>query len=66
MGNAAELCARNVYQSRGRMHCIESYKRSRAAWENGKFNNEIEPVVIPQRKGDPVVFVKDEEPYSKV
>ena len=43
---------------------IESYKRSQAAWENGKFKNEIEPVVIPQRKGDPVVFVKDEEPYN--
>jgi acetyl-CoA C-acetyltransferase len=66
MGNAAELCARECGISREAQDAfaIESYKRSQSAWENGKFNNEIEPVVIPQRKGDPVVFVKDEEPYN--
>jgi acetyl-CoA C-acetyltransferase len=66
MGNAAELCARECGISREAQDAfaIESYRRSQAAWENGKFNNEIEPVVIPQRKGDPVVFVKDEEPYN--
>ena len=66
MGNAAELCARECGISREAQDAfaIESYKRSQAAWENGKFNNEIEPVVIPQRKGDPVVFIKDEEPYN--
>ena len=43
---------------------IESYKRSQAAWEKGLFNQEIVPVEIPQRKGDPVVFAKDEEPFN--
>src|SRR6186997_2098260 len=66
MGNAAELCASTCGISRADQDAfaIESYKRSQAAWESGKFANEIEPVVIPQRKGDPVVFVKDEEPYN--
>src|SRR5581483_987105 len=43
---------------------IESYKRSQAAWLNGKFADEVVPVEIPQRKGDPVVFFKDEEPFN--
>ncbi len=66
MGNAAELCARECGISREAQDAfaIESYKRSQAAWEAGKFANEIEPVIIPQRKGDPIVFAKDEEPYN--
>jgi acetyl-CoA C-acetyltransferase len=66
MGNAAELCERECGISRDAQDAfaIESYKRSQAAWEHSRFNNEIEPVVIPQGKGDPVVFVKDEEPYN--
>ncbi len=66
MGNAAELCARECGVSREAQDAfaIESYKRSQAAWEAGKFANEIEPVIIPQRKGDPIVFAKDEEPYN--
>ena len=66
MGNAAELCARECGISRETQDAfaVESYKRSQAAWESGKFSNEIEPVIIPQRKGDPVVFAKDEEPYN--
>ena len=66
MGNAAELCASTCGISRADQDAfaIESYKRSQAAWESGKFTNEIEPVVIPQRKGDPVVFAKDEEPFN--
>jgi acetyl-CoA C-acetyltransferase len=66
MGNAAELCAKECGISREAQDAfaIESYKRSQAAWEAGKFNNEIEPVVIPQRKGDPIVVAKDEEPYN--
>lgn len=44
---------------------IQSYKRSADAWENGKFNDEIVPVEIPQRKGDPIIFDKDEE-YTAV
>ena len=60
MGNAAELCAKECGISREEQDAfaIESYKRSQAAWENGKFKNEIVPVEIPQRKGDPVVICK--------
>ena len=43
---------------------IESYKRSQLAWNNGWFNEEIVPVEIPQRKGDPILFSKDEEPFN--
>jgi acetyl-CoA C-acetyltransferase len=66
MGNAAELCAGTCGISREEQDkfAIESYKRSQAAWEGGKFANEIEPVIIPQRKGDPVVVAKDEEPFN--
>ncbi|MFA5620382.1 MAG: acetyl-CoA C-acyltransferase [Weeksellaceae bacterium] len=44
---------------------IESYKKSAKAWENGLFNDEIVPVEIPQRKGEPVLFSEDEE-YKNV
>jgi len=66
MGNAAELCARDCGISREAQDAfaIESYKRSQKAWENGKFANEIVPVEIPQRKGDPLVISKDEEPFN--
>ncbi|MBX2918521.1 MAG: acetyl-CoA C-acyltransferase [Ferruginibacter sp.] len=66
MGNAAELCASTCGVSREDQDAfaIESYKRSQAAIEAGKFDNEIVPVEIPQRKGDAVIFSKDEEPYN--
>lgn len=66
MGNAAELCAKECGISRGEQDdfAIESYKRSQAAWESGKFNQEVIPVEIPQRKGDPVIIAKDEEPWN--
>ncbi|TAL48057.1 MAG: acetyl-CoA C-acyltransferase [Chitinophagaceae bacterium] len=66
MGNAAELCASTCGISREAQDAfaIESYKRSQQAWADGKFTNEVEPVVIPQRKGDPVVVAKDEEPFN--
>src|SRR5690606_14908144 len=56
MGNAAELCAKECNISRNQQDefAIESYKRSAAAWQAGKFNDELIPVEIPQRKGDPV------------
>jgi len=44
---------------------IESYKRSTAATEAGRFKGEIIPVEVPQRKGDPVVISEDEE-YKRV
>ena len=63
MGNCAEICAREMNFSREDQDnfAIESYKKSTNAWENGKFNNEIIPVQIPQRKGDPIVMSEDEE-----
>ncbi len=66
MGNAAELCAKECGISRETQDAfaIESYKRSQAAWEAGKFANEVISVEIPQRKGDPVKMDKDEEPYN--
>jgi acetyl-CoA C-acetyltransferase len=66
MGVAAELCASECGISRADQDsfAIESYKRSQAAWEKGLFNEEIVPVEIPQRKGDPIVFNKDEEPFN--
>jgi acetyl-CoA C-acetyltransferase len=44
---------------------IQSYKRSAAATESGFFKNEIIPVAIPQRKGDPILITEDEE-YKNV
>jgi acetyl-CoA C-acetyltransferase len=66
MGNAAELCASTCGISREEQDAfaVESYKRSQAAWAAGKFNDEVVPVSIPQRKGDPLLFAKDEEPYN--
>ncbi|HKR07503.1 MAG TPA: acetyl-CoA C-acyltransferase [Bacteroidia bacterium] len=67
MGNAAELCAKecNISREEQDAFAIESYKRSQSAWAAGKFNDEIVPVEIPQRKGDPLVFKEDEE-YKNV
>jgi acetyl-CoA C-acetyltransferase len=66
MGNAAELCAKECGISRQEQDAfaVESYQRSQGAWEQGKFANEIVPVEIPQRKGDPIIFAKDEEPFN--
>ncbi|MFT3934793.1 MAG: acetyl-CoA C-acyltransferase [Chitinophagaceae bacterium] len=66
MGFAGELCARECGITREEQDAfaIASYKRSQAAWEKGLFNDEVVPVEIPQRKGDPVIFAKDEEPYN--
>jgi acetyl-CoA C-acetyltransferase len=66
MGFAGELCARECGITRQEQDefAVASYKRSQAAWEKGLFANEVVPVEIPQRKGDPVVFAKDEEPYN--
>jgi acetyl-CoA C-acetyltransferase len=66
MGNAAELCASTCGISREAQDAfaVESYKRSQAAWAAGKFSEEVIPVEIPQRKGDPILFAKDEEPFN--
>ncbi|MBI5373712.1 MAG: acetyl-CoA C-acyltransferase [Sphingobacteriales bacterium] len=66
MGFAAERCAKECGVSREEQDAfaVESYKRSQAAIEKGLFANEIVPVEIPQRKGDPLIFSKDEEPFN--
>ena len=66
MGNAAELCATSCGVSREEQDAfaVESYKRSQSAINEGRFANEIIPVEIPQKKGEPVLFSKDEEPFN--
>jgi acetyl-CoA acetyltransferases len=66
MGNAAELCARECGISREQQDAfaIESYKRSQAAWQNGRFADEVVTIEVPQRKGDPIKLYKDEEPFN--
>lgn len=66
MGSAAELCAVNHNISREDQDnfAINSYKRSQAANEAGKFSQEIVPVSVPGRRGEVTVVDKDEEIYS--
>ena len=63
MGVCAEKCATDYSISREDQDqfAIESYKRSAKAWSEGKFNDEVVSVEIPQRKGEPVIFAEDEE-----
>lgn len=64
MGSCAELCAEDRKYSREEQDtfAIKSYKRAQAAMKNGSFDAEIIPVEVPQRKGDPIIVNKDEEP----
>jgi acetyl-CoA C-acetyltransferase len=66
MGSAADMCAKecNISREEQDAFAIESYKRSQAAVNGGLFENEIVPVVVPQKKGDPIVISKDEEPFN--
>ncbi len=66
MGNAADLCAKeyNISREAQDEFAVTSYKRSQAAWDAGKFDNEIVPVEVPQKKGDPIKISKDEEPWN--
>ncbi|MDC0119421.1 acetyl-CoA C-acyltransferase [Flavobacteriaceae bacterium] len=67
MGVFADQCALTYECSREDQDqfAIQSYQRAKAAWDAGKFSNEIIPVSMPQRKGDPIIFDTDEE-YSNV
>lgn len=67
MGVCADLCATeyNITREEQDAFAIESYQRSARAWDAGKFDNEIVPVAVPQRKGDPIMVTKDEE-YTNV
>lgn len=67
MGTCGDLCAQEYGFSREDQDAfaIESYNRSAKAWSDNKFLNEIVPVEIPQRRGEPVIFSEDEE-YKNV
>lgn len=67
MGNCADNTAKEMSISREEQdeYAINSYKRSANSWENGAFKDEIVPVEVPQRRGDPVVVSEDEE-YKNV
>jgi len=67
MGVCAEKCAseHNITREDQDNFAIESYKRSAAAWDAGKFDDEIVPVEVPQRRGDAIIVSKDEE-YTAV
>ena len=63
MGVCADACATeyNISREAQDNYAIQSYQRSAKAWEAGKFDNEVVPVAVPQRKGDPIMVTKDEE-----
>jgi acetyl-CoA C-acetyltransferase len=63
MGNCAELCAKekNITREEQDAFAIESYRRATEAWDAGKFDAEVVPVSVPQRRGDDVVVNRDEE-----
>lgn len=66
MGNCAELCAKDMNFSREEQDnfALESYRRSADSWENGRFAEEVIPVSIPQRKGDPIIVDRDEDVFK--
>jgi acetyl-CoA C-acetyltransferase len=67
MGVHADACATEYKISREDQDkfAITSYERSAKAWDAGKFDNEVVPVAVPQRRGEPVMVTKDEE-YTNV
>jgi acetyl-CoA C-acetyltransferase len=66
MGCAADLCAAENKVSREEQDAFatESYQRSQRAWNEGRFSEEVVPVEIPSKKGEPVLIAKDEEPWN--
>ncbi|MGO2358499.1 acetyl-CoA C-acyltransferase [Mesonia sp.] len=67
MGTCADLCANEYEFSREDQDAfaVKSYERSKKAWAEGKFDEEVIPVEVPQRRGEPVIFKEDEE-YKNV
>jgi len=67
MGNCADNTAKEMGISREEQdnYAINSYKRSADSWAKGAFNDEIVPVEVPQRKGEPILVTEDEE-YKNV
>jgi len=67
MGICADKCAseHNISREEQDQFAIDSYNKSAAAWSSGKFNDEIVPVEVPQRRGDAIIVNEDEE-YKNV
>ncbi|SHJ11760.1 acetyl-CoA C-acyltransferase [Pseudozobellia thermophila] len=67
MGVCADACAKEYDFSREDQDnfAVQSYERSAEAWKNGKFKDEVVPVEVPQRRGEPITVAEDEE-YKNV
>ncbi len=63
MGVCADACAEeyNITRAEQDAYAIQSYQRATEAWKKGKFKDEIVPVEVPQRRGEPIVVTTDEE-----
>lgn len=63
MGTCGDLCATEFEFTREDVDAfaIQSYQRAKTAWDTGKFKDEVVPVEVPQRRGDPIVIAEDEE-----
>jgi len=68
MGGAAELTAKksNISREEQDQYACDSHRKAVAAQNAGKFDKEIFPIEIPQKKGDPVIFNKDECPRGNI
>lgn len=66
MGNCAELCVKKHSFTRAEQDAfaLQSYKRAQAATEGGAFADELVAVAVPQKKGEPVMVSRDEEPFA--
>ncbi|HSI69159.1 MAG TPA: acetyl-CoA C-acyltransferase [Gillisia sp.] len=67
MGVCADACAveHNFSREDQDAYAVKSYERSAKAWKEGRFDNEVVPVEVPQRRGEPLIFNEDEE-YKNV
>jgi acetyl-CoA C-acetyltransferase len=67
MGVFADACATKYNFSREDQdaYAVQSYERSKAAWDAGKYNDEVIAVEVPQRRGEPIIVDRDEE-YTNV
>ena len=63
MGVSADFCAatHNISRQEQDDFAIASYQKSANAWQSGKFNNEVVPVSVAQRRGEPIIVAQDEE-----
>jgi acetyl-CoA C-acetyltransferase len=64
MGNCGDLCAKECNYTRAQVDefAAESYRRALVAQKEGRLSDEIVPIAVPQRKGDPILVSQDEEP----